>query len=541
MADTLKTISRSAAHFFSGTLLSRITGMLRDVAMAYVFGTQSFVAALLVAFRFAHLLRRLLGEGAMQTALIPHFEELRKESEVTAATFFRDLAFSLTILLTFLIVVIMCFLWGLLEYDVFNVGNAEIAWLTLVMMPSLLFICLFGINASLMQCEKNYFVSSAAPVMFNLIWIVGVFYAGTMPQQTAMTSLSLFIVLACFAQWVVTLPRTYAILVAHGLTRVFKGIKLYSFNVRRLAVPLALGIMGVAAAQVNNALDAVFARWADEEGPALLWYAIRLQQLPLALFGIALSGALLPPLARAIKGENWDQFQQFLDFAFRRTLAFMVPITVALFVFGDSCVAFIYGHGDFTSDSVVGTVKSLWGYAVGLIPMALVLVLAPAFYAKGDYRTPSIVAVWSMALNIALNTIAVAILGLGAASIALATSISAWFNMGWLTFSLRRSTSLQSDHGAFEWLPSALKITGISFIAAVVVILMRSFLWGQISPFEFFWGEVPDYRLPFFVQVFHLAFEGVVFLVMVVVMAKVLKVKDITDLVGLRQRAQAET
>lgn len=518
--DTLKTIFRSATHFFSGTLLSRITGMLRDVAMAYVFGTQGFIAALLVAFRFAHLLRRLLGEGAMQTALIPHFEELRKDSELRASIFFRDLAFSLTTLLILLIAVIMLFLGATLKLELFNPGNAEIVWLTLLMMPSLLFICLFGINASLMQCEKHYFIPSASPVIFNLIWILGVFCAGKMPQEHSMTGLSLFIVLACFAQWVVTLPKTYSILSAHGLPHIFKGIKCYSFDVGRLAAPLALGIIGVAAAQVNNALDAIFARWADNEGPALLWYAIRLQQLPLALFGIALSGALLPPLARAIKDHDWGRFQYFLDFAFSRTLAFMIPITICLFVLGDNCVAFIYGHGDFTSHSVIGTVTSLWGYTVGLIPMALILVLAPAFYAKGDYRTPSMAAVGSMILNVALNTILVGGFGKGAASIALATSISAWFNMGWLIIVLRKSIPSELNINAREWFLSAFKISLISLLAGISVIGVNRAVWGFFAPIEILQGGIPNYHyVSFSAQLLHLCFGGGVFLAVFVPLA----------------------
>ena len=104
--DSQKSIIQSATKFFSGTMISRMTGMLRDVSMAYVFGTQSAVAALLVAFRFAHLLRRLLGEGAMQTAFIPYFEGLRKESTVRAGTFFCHLACHLSVFLFFLIIVL---------------------------------------------------------------------------------------------------------------------------------------------------------------------------------------------------------------------------------------------------------------------------------------------------------------------------------------------------------------------------------------------------------------------------------------------------
>jgi len=513
MTDTAKTILHSATRFFSGTMLSRVTGMLRDMSMAYAFGTQSTVAALLVAFRFAHLLRRVLGEGAMQTALIPHLEHLRKDSSQRAGRFYCDLSLSLTALLSTIIIVTMLILGGLLSIDFFSTGNAEIAWFTLLMMPSLLFICLFGINASLLQCEKSYFIPSAAPIAFNVIWIVGVICTRNLSSFNAMSGLSLFIILACFAQWALTLPKTYKILIDYGVTHFFKGIKLFSTDVYRLAAPLALGIIGVAAAQINNALDAVFARWADDQGPALLWYAIRLQQLPLALFGVALSGALLPPLARAIKGEQFDQFSKFLDYAVSRTLILMIPITVALFIMGDACIALIYGHGDFSNLSVIGTTECLWGYTAGLIPMALILVLAPAFYAKGNYRTPSMASAASMALNIGLNTILVAGFDMGAASIAFATSISAWFNCFWLWRVLSKDLSGHNTSNLGEWKQIAGVVAVVSCLSAIVVIITDQLLWGSFTPYGILIGEYVNYLQPLSSQIIRLSLSGLIFIV----------------------------
>lgn len=466
--DSRRSILGSAARFFSGTMLSRVSGLARDVCMAYAFGTQSGIAALLVAFRFAHLLRRLLGEGAMQTALIPHFEELRKDSPQRAGQFFCDLTSSLTYFLVFLIVMIMAGLGAGLHWEVFDSGNAEIAWLTFLMMPSLLFICLFGINASLMQCEKSFFISSAAPVAFNAFWIIGIAFSSQFPIQDAMSILSIFVVVACIAQWVVTLPKTYEILNGFNINSLWKG-KSYSADVRRLIKPLLLGITGIGASQVNNALDAVFSRWADPEGPAILWYAIRLQQLPLALFGIAIASAIMPPLARAGKNQDFASFRHFLDFAVRRTTALMLPITAALFLLGDLCIRLIYGRGDFTEASVISTTEALWGYSFGLLPMALVLVLAPAFYALGNYRTPSAASVGAMVLNIVLNTIMVAYLGLGATSIAVATSVSSWFNLFWLGASLQRTTPWMSK----ELFVDIGKILFATIVASGVVIIAR--------------------------------------------------------------------
>ncbi|MBA3816665.1 MAG: murein biosynthesis integral membrane protein MurJ [Parachlamydiaceae bacterium] len=529
MHDTTLTIVRSASRFFSGTMLSRITGMLRDMALAYAFGTQSTIAALLVAFRFAHLFRRLFGEGALQTAFIPHFEELRKNLPARAGQFFCDLAISLTAFLVVLILSIMILLWYLPFFIDFSAGNAEILWLTFLMMPSLLFICLFGINASLLQCEKSYFVPSAAPVAFNLIWIIGIFCVASLSSSAAMSGLATFVVLACLAQWAITVPKTIGILKSYKSSGFFEYNQYFSKDVRRLAKPLILGIIGVAASQINNALDAIFARWADAEGPAFLWYAIRLQQLPLALFGIALSGALLPPLARALKNNDEVKYHLFLNFALRISFYLMVPMTAALMIMGDSCVNLIYGRGDFTSLSVMETTRSLWGYTLGLLPMALILVLAPAFYAKGDYRTPSLAATGAMIINITLNAILVGYVGLGTASVALATSISAWVNFMWLAYVVSRQ---QGFFRVPNLLPNIGKISLAVGIASISTLAMEIAVWGQATSIKIMTDQLPTYSQHTWTQLSHLAICGITFIITLVISALLLRIENLPNILS---------
>ncbi len=447
--------------------------MLRDIAMAWAFGTQSSIAALLVAFRLSHLLRRVFGEGAMQTALIPLFEELRKEDRQRGAQFISHLKGALSLLLTLIIVIAMGGIWMLLQSHSLSEGNQEIAWLTCLMMPSLLFICLFGINASILQCEKAYFIPSAAPVLFNLIWIVGIGYTWMMVPEKAVTIIALFIILACFGQWLVTVPKTHAILKDHGNTPFnWKNWRaLFSVDLLRLTKPLSLAVVGVAATQINTALDAIFARWASEEGPAFLWYAIRLQQLPLALIGVALSGAILPPLARAAKQEDSAKFQEFLAYGKEMILLWIIPITAMVFLFGDLSISLIFGHGDFTVHSAVETTRALWGYGIGLLPMAMILVVAPAFYASGDYKTPSLAATGSMVINVFLNTLFVGIFDWGAASIACATSFSALFNLAWLERALKGSYTKLST--------TALKALLASGVGALATIAFQT-TYGQL-------------------------------------------------------------
>lgn len=428
---------RSAASFFSGTMLSRVTGLLRDIAMAFAFGTEASLAAFFVAFRFAHLLRRLLGESSLQTAFVPEFEALRSQDQSSerGLRFFLDLYAALSLVL--LLAIGLGTAVGMTLYafyrEVWSAGTLEILSLSLLMLPSLFFICLAGLNTAFLQCEHSYFLPAAAPVAFNLFWIFGVLALASVPPQEAMPQLALCIIVACFFQWLVTLPKVASLLIRDGLRFThLTSINPFSASICSMWKPFVLGIIGVGAAQINSAFDAIFARFAESSGPAYLWYAIRLQQLPLALFGIALSGALLPPLTRAIKEGHALRSSQLLEVAVQRSMLLIIPITAGLFILGYRCLDLLYGYGDFGSHSLLGTTHCLWGYSAGLIPMTLTLIIAPTYYARGDYRTPTIASVVSMILNMALNALFVVKLDLGASSIALATSLSAWVNLAYL-------------------------------------------------------------------------------------------------------------
>jgi putative peptidoglycan lipid II flippase len=519
MQDSTDSLKKTAHRFFSGTLLSRIAGMLRDISMAYVFGTGSAVAAFLVAFRFSHLLRRLFGEGALQSAFIPHFESLRKEDPKKANQFFIDLFGSLSLFLIIIIVLTILALLSLLYFFDFSDGNREVLFLTSLLMPSLLFICLFGLNASLLQCEKSYFTPGVAPVAFNLIWVLAAFGLQGFETQQAMPLLAFFVILACLGQWLITAPSMYKIIGS------FKKIHFFSPDVKRLFKPLFLGILGVAASQVNNALDAVFARWVDNEGPAFLWYAIRLQQLPLALFGVALSGALLPPLSRALKNEDINGYGELLTYAIKKTIAFIFPITLAVIYMGDSIVNLIYGHGDFSFHSIIETTKCLWGYALGLLPMVLILILAPGFYAQKNVRTPAIASMIAMAANIFLNALFITYFQWGAVSIAIATSISALINLLWLYFTFPyRSIPTLSIGKVFL-------VTSLAFIFS----LFFESLFFESTFLQLLFNKNPSFPTSFSDQLFTFTFQGVIFSFFILFNAILFKCEEILDLLPFRK------
>ncbi len=437
--------------------------------MAAVFGTTPAVAAFWMAFRFAYLLRRLFGEGALNAAFIPHFEGLRKENPQKGARFFYDLTTGLTLTLLLLILLIEGILGGYLLLK----GSSYVITLTMVMLPALVFISLYALNASLLNCERSYFLPSVAPAVLNLVWIVALAFLWQKVPSQSLKYLAMIIVFAFALQWAVTLPRVLRYL-SEGLGKNWWQEKGFSGREILLILrPFALGMIGVAASQINSALDAIFARVADVEGPAFLWYAIRLQQLPLALFGVGLTSALLPPISRAIRNQNRERYRHFLNFSLKKTLALMLPISAAILVLGFCSVNLVYGHGAFSSPAIKETTLCLWAYGAGLFPMTIVLVFASAFYAQKNYRIPTTVSLITVGLNIGLNALFVFVFHMGAISVAVATTLTACMNGALLAAFLQKEGELDLDGIGI----TLLKVLSCSVLAAITTAFLGNSLF----------------------------------------------------------------
>lgn len=536
-------LTRNVSRFFSGTVLSRATGLFRDVAMAYFFGSHASVASFMMAFRFSNLLRRMFGEGAMQSAFIPHFESLRADKSERAASFYKDLSAAIT---TILLLIILCIEGGILLWLHFgspNLENAEVLQQTAIMFPSILFICLFGLNSALMECEGSYFASSVAPAIFNLFWIAGTFLVRGLAPAEAMPWLSLFIVIAYFFQWLMTLPKSCRFMSVNQQGFFLKKMRPFSLDVRKICKPLLLGILGVSAAQINSAVDPIFARAADLSGPAYLWYAIRIQQLPLALCGIAFSAALLPSLSRLFQSCQEGSFCQLLCVGLKRSLTLMIPATWALFAMGLSTVSLLFGRGDFGSVAIGETTLCLWGYALGLVPQTVVVLLASAFYARSNYRISTQGALFSLGLSTLLNTLFIFGWGWSSMSVAIATSLAAIANAVFLTIWLCKQMKIPLSELKQELkalLIHACKANLAAFLAALGAFSLGYLFFQDQSADLFLLSTVDLAPRPFLSQLLTLAGEGVLFIGIYYAICSYLEVEELRGILGFSKRAQKE-
>ncbi len=527
--DTHNSISRSATHFLTGTFISRFTGMVRDLSMAYYYGTSPAVAAFLIAFRLSNLLRRLMGEGALLNGFIPFFEAKRKENPKKAAEFFRDLFWTLSILLILVLIASEILLVGILVFCDISQGAREIMQMTAVMVPGIFFICQFGLSMALLECERNFFIPGIAPVAFNIVWIMAVFLFRRFTPYAAMLGISTSIVLAFFVQWWVTMPKVKTYVQQFLTWKEWMTPHIFAPELKAMFSSLLFGVVGVAAMQINSAVDIIIARFASLEGPAYLSYAHRLQQLPLALFGIAIASALLPPFTRAAKEENIDRFKSLLSFGMLRTYSLLMPGTIAIFVLGGASVNLLYGRGVFTNLSTIHTTLCLWGYGIGLVPAAFVLLLAPAFYARRDFWTPTLGSIISVMVNLVLNILMVFVFHFGEMSIALCTSVTAFVNMQFLLSRLPISV-------VKDLVPSFKKITLASLIAGFFVLTVGYFYYHDPSFVICFQKDAMLFPRAFADQARHFTVLTSLFAAVFLGASYFLKVEEVLQFVRFRRK-----
>ncbi|MBM3197310.1 MAG: murein biosynthesis integral membrane protein MurJ [Chlamydiae bacterium] len=418
---------RQAVHFFLGTLISRLGGLLRELSMSACFGASALVGDFFISYRWSNIFRRLLGEGGVSNGFIPMFERYRQEDPYKADLFFRDLFWSLAILL-----VPTLFLLSLIFFG--HIAS--------FMMPGVIFIVFYALFMAFLQCHNHFFLPSVAPTIFNLIWVGGCFLFKSEEQSYALKGIALCISVAFFFQWVVLLPKTAKCLKI-GLSDWFQ-IRPFSAEVKQLLKPLLLTLVGVAATQLNGAIDLLFAKWADPKGAAFLSYAIKLEQVPMALFGVAVSQAIAPLLARAYQGKNFAKYNHLTEKSLRITLKLLAPFTLLFFVAAPPFVSLIYGRGAFLDADVTHTAQALAFYSIGLVPAGLILLLAPSFYAAQDFRTPMKATFMAVGMNTFLNFLLVFVFSAGSWAIALTTSLSFWAQWAYLAWKLQAPYPLKS-------------------------------------------------------------------------------------------------
>ncbi|MDA8389293.1 MAG: murein biosynthesis integral membrane protein MurJ [Gammaproteobacteria bacterium] len=420
------------------TLLSRLTGFVRDILLARLLGTSALADAFFVAFRIPNFLRRIFGEGAFSQAFVPVFAGYAHTDgpDRSAAQEFADSmagSFALVLMAVSLIGVIAAPLLILILAPGFLHEPREYhAAVTLlrITFPYLFFISLVAMAGGMLNTRGRFAAAAFTPVLLNVTLIIA---AGVIAPHTRSPAIT--VAWGVFAGG--ALQLLFQVPFLHR-QRLLPRLRL-SFRhpgVRRVFQLMIPGLFGASIAQINLIVDTMLASFLATGSIAWLYYANRLLEFPLGVFGIALGTVILPHLSAKHAQASAQEFAHTLDWALKWVAVIAVPAAMALIVLSGPLVVTLFNYGHFSRFDAVMTEHALMAFAIGLPAFVLIKVLAPGYYARQDTKTPVKIGVVALIANIVFNGIL--IWPLAHVGLALATSLSGILNAALLYRGLRR-------------------------------------------------------------------------------------------------------
>ncbi len=433
-------IARSAGMIGGMTLLSRFTGLARDIATAGFFGTGLAMSAFVVAYTIPNLFRKLLGEGALTAAFVPVFTGWLKNRGREESWRLAGIAITLLGLLLGALVALGWLVIGAWS-ALFPLDEKFelVARLLPVMLPLLFFVCLAALAMGILHSFRRFAVPAFAPIAMNLVWIGALFFLSPLfgpDPRDRIFGLAWGVLIGGMVQLAIHLPP----LLREGFRPFFK-VDFRHPAIRRIAALTAPGILGLAIVQLNVVVDKFLALLISAQAPASLFFANRLVQFPLGLFGIALATASLPVLSAQAAEKKMEDFKGTLSYVLRAAFMITLPAAAGLIILRRPIVRLLFQRGEFGAASTEATAWVVIFYSLGLIAFAGAKIVAQAFYSLEDTRTPVKVGVGAMLLNLTLNLLVVfnpwLRENLAEGGLALSTSLAAFFNFLALAFILR--------------------------------------------------------------------------------------------------------
>lgn len=462
MTEEVRKIAKAAGVVGFFTLLSRITGLLRDIVVGYLFGAQAAADAFFVAFRIPNLLRRLTAEGALTVAFIPVFTNYlahkgRSEAVKVARVIFTFVALFLAAITLLGIIfaepITRLFAPGFMEeHEKFSLT----VFLTRLMFPYIFFVSLVALAMGVLNTLRHFMAPALSPVFFNLSIVLCAISLSPFLAEPV-SSLAYGVLLGGVVQLLLQLP----FLSRYGISAAF------DFDFRhpalgRLLFLMGPAVFGAAVYQINVLISTILASMLPSGSVSYLYYADRLLEFPVGVFAIALGTAALPSFSSLVAKRELDGLRGALTYALRIVNFISLPASIGLMVLAVPIFAIFFQRGAFDVQTTRNTADALFFYSLGLWGISGTRLLAPVFYAMEDTKTPVLVALGSFLINLVLSLALMGEVSSGAASgswvaptianlsahlslfamahngLALATSVSATFNFLVLLLLLHR-------------------------------------------------------------------------------------------------------
>ncbi|MEY3781915.1 MAG: murein biosynthesis integral rane protein MurJ [Pseudomonadota bacterium] len=474
---------KSASTISLLTLVSRITGMVRDQLMAAMFGASAMTDAFNVAFRLPNMFRRLFAEGAFSQAFVPVLgaNKVKNGDEATKVLVDRVATVLFWVLVLTCIIGVAAapaLVWvmasGLQQNQQgFDAAVVMARW----MFPYIGFMSLVALGAGVLNTYRHFAVPAFTPVLLNMAMILAAWLGapwfknmGVEPiYAMAMGVIGGGVLQLGVQMWALHkigfLPKIRANWADLKTAWADAGVK----NVAKLMLP---ALLGVGVAHISAIINLQIASHLTPGSVSWMSYAERLMEFPTAMLGVALGVVLTPRLVAAKASGDDATYSAMIDWGLRLVILLAMPCTVALLLFSKPLVATLFHYGVFTSNDVQQVATPLMGYGVGLIGLIAIKILAPGFYASQDIKTPVKIAIAVLIITQLLNLALVPLFA--HAGLALAIGIGALINALWLLISLIK-------RGSYQPLPGWGKfIAQVVFASALLGVL----LWWSAAYFD---------------------------------------------------------
>ena len=489
--QTVDTLVRKSSALSLLTLISRVLGLLREMTKARFLGTTALSDAFSIAFLLPNLFRRLFAEGSISVAFIPTFKEHllennREKTREFLSSIFTFLTFFVTLMVMagILAAPLLVRLFGVEKFD-------ETVLLTRMMFPFLAFISLAALFQGVLNSFHIFTPSGFAPILLNIAAILCAYLLSPYTQNPA-RAMAIGILIGGFLSAGIQLP----FVLKRGQSFFFTSLKRAITNpgTRKVLLLISPTIVGMAAYQLNDLVSTALAGRAGEGVVSSLQYSLRLQELILGVFAVSIGTVLLPNLAEYAKSSQWDIYNKRLFSALNIITFITIPITVFSIFEGQSLIRLIFQSHSFDERSVSLTVSAFTFHMPGLFFIAINRVLAPAFYAQSDTKSPTFAGIISFAVNICLAIILVG--PLKGKGIALALSLSSAVNTVFLLIFLKRKPNIAMNSALGSVLVYIVKILFISGLAIIPIYFFSPLLQAFFANK----GRIVSYGLPLFIN-----------------------------------------
>ncbi|MGE6792617.1 murein biosynthesis integral membrane protein MurJ [Pseudomonas guineae] len=473
---------KSLAAVSSMTMLSRVLGFVRDTIIARTFGAGVASDAFVVAFKLPNLLRRIFAEGAFSQAFVPILAEYKtQQGEEATRTFLAYVTGLLTLVLalvTFIgILAAPWIVWASAPGFADEAQRFELTTdLLRITFPYILLISLSSLAGAVLNTWNRFSVPAFVPTLLNVSMIVFALFL-TPYFDPPIMALGWAVLVGGLLQLLFQLPHLHKI----GML-VLPRLNLKDTGVWRVVKQMGPAIFGVSVSQISLIINTVFASFLVAGSVSWMYYADRLMELPAGVLGVALGTILLPVLSKTHAGASREDYSKLLDWGLRLCLVLALPSAVALAIISEPLIASLFQYGKFTAADTVMTQRALIAYSLGLVGIILVKILAPAFYAQQNIKTPVRIGLVTLLATQAMNLLFVFVIPLAHAGLALSIGLAACLNAGLLYWQLRKHDMFTPQPG-WALFAGKLLLALLAMAAALLLTMQQLPAWADGSMF----------------------------------------------------------